>query len=658
MDELFKHLECTEEDLTTEIGTKRLQIYGPNKLEEKKESKILKFLGFMWNLLLWVMELDAVIVISGPPIFGERSRLARLRRDSLVLGDVQWSVQDPSILIPRYIKSIKLGNIFPTDARLLQGDLLKIDHSSSSGECCPVAKNPSKEVFSVFVIATQLRTFFGKETHLVDNAKQVGNFQKVISSDCSHRTYMHVYSEVIIIDDVIVLLIGGIPIAMPTVVSVTMVVGFSKLSKKGVITKRMTIIEELAGMNILCFDKTRTLIVTELTADNILVEVFKKDVSKEDVILMDARASRIANNNVIDACMVGMLVDPKETIRNALTYAEAGDSWHRANKGTLELVNSFNVPKKTKESREVLWEFVSMMPLFDPSRIDSAKPLVGPSTLVRSAYDCQGKRDEARKGNKYVSICLVAWPRESIPINKLIEEADVFAGVFPETKFQESKHIVGMTEHGVDDAPALKRIYAISITIRIVFGFMLITLIWKFDFSPFMVLVIDILNDGTITTISKDKVKPSTLLNNWKLKKHFCNWYSTWYITILTLIFITRSRSYSYSERFRLFLAFAFPVAQLIFSIVIYIPLDILKFLTQYTILLEKTGFATKKDFGTQKRQAQCVHNQRTNRGLQLSSYFCSIMLFCWLRTMHALKGHVKSVTKLKCLDVNDLCNI
>ena len=180
----------------------------------------------------------------------------------------------------------------------------------------------------------------------------------------------------------------------------------------------------------------------------------------------------------------------------------------------------------------------------------------------------------------------------SVPVDELIEKADGFAGVFPEHKYnivkrlQQRKHICGMTGDGVNDAPALKAadigiavadatdaargasdivltepglsvivsavltsraifqrmknytIYAVSITIRIVVGFMLIALIWEFDFSPFMVLIIAILNDGTIMTISKDRVKPSPLPDSWKLKEIFATGIVLGgYLAIMTVVF-------------------------------------------------------------------------------------------------------------------------
>jgi H+-transporting ATPase len=140
------------------------------------------------------------------------------------------------------------------------------------------------------------------------------------------------------IDNLLVLLIGGIPIAMPTVLSVTMAIGSHRLSEQGAITKRMTAIEEMAGMDVLCSDKTGTLTLNKLTVDKNLIEVsithinhyltvlicfcdinllsilqvFSRDTDKDMVVLLGARASRVENQDAIDACIVGMLSDPKE----------------------------------------------------------------------------------------------------------------------------------------------------------------------------------------------------------------------------------------------------------------------------------------------------------------------------------------------------------
>ncbi|KAI3443974.1 hypothetical protein Pfo_000639 [Paulownia fortunei] len=924
IEEVFTQLKCSRDGLTSDDGAKRLEIFGPNKLEEKKESKFLKFLGFMWNPLSWVMESAAIMAIvlanggGKPPDWQDfvgivvlliinstisfieennagnaaAALMAGLAPKTKVLRDGKWSEQDASILVPGDLISVKLGDIIPADARLLEGDPLKIDQSALTGESLPVTKHPGDGVYSgstckqgeieAVVIATGVHTFFGKAAHLVDSTNNVGHFQKVltaIGNFCICSIAVGMVIEILVmypiqrrryrdgIDNLLVLLIGGIPIAMPTVLSVTMAIGSHRLSQQGAITKRMTAIEEMAGMDVLCSDKTGTLTLNKLTVDKNLIEVFPKNLDKDTVVLLAARASRVENQDAIDASIVNMLSDPKEARagitevhflpfnpvdkRTAITYYDSDGNWHRSSKGAPEqiielcelkgdalkkaheIIDNFanrglrslgvarqTVSEKNKESAGDPWEFVGLLPLFDPPRHDSAETIqkaldLGVNVkMITGDQLAIGKETGRRLGmgtNMYPSSTLLGQSKDesiaSIPVDELIEKADGFAGVFPEHKYeivkklQERKHICGMTGDGVNDAPALKKadigiavadatdaargasdivltepglsvivsavltsraifqrmknytIYAVSITIRIVMGFMLIALIWKFDFSPFMVLIIAILNDGTIMTISKDRVKPSPLPDSWKLKEIFATGIVLGtYMAIMTviffylaadtdffsetfkvrsmrtnpdeltaalylqvsiisqaLIFVTRSRSWSFVERPGLLLIGAFLIAQLlatiiavyadwefarikgigwgwagviwIFSIITYFPLDILKFIIRFALsgkawdsmIQNKTAFTTKKDYGKGEREAQWAVAQRTLHGLSTPE---NSVLFndknyrelseiaeqakrraevARLRELHTLKGHVESVVKLKGLDIETI---
>ncbi|XP_061346182.1 plasma membrane ATPase 4-like [Gastrolobium bilobum] len=925
VDEVFEQLKCSRSGLTSDEGANRLQVFGPNKLEEKRESKVLKFLGFMWNPLSWVMEAAAIMAIAlangggRPPDWQDfvgiisllvinstisfieennagnaaAALMAGLAPKTKVLRDGRWTEQDAAILVPGDIISIKLGDIIPADARLLEGDALSVDQSALTGESLPATKNPSDEVFSgstvkkgeieAVVIATGVHTFFGKAAHLVDSTNQVGHFQKVltaIGNFCICSIAVGIVIELIVmypiqhrkyrdgIDNLLVLLIGGIPIAMPTVLSVTMAIGSHRLSQQGAITKRMTAIEEMAGMDVLCSDKTGTLTLNKLSVDRNLIEVFAKGVEKDYIMLLAARASRTENQDAIDAAIVGMLADPKEARagirevhflpfnpvdkRTALTYIDSDGNWHRASKGAPEqILNLCNckedvrkrvhsviekfaerglrslgvarqeIPEKTKDSPGAPWQFVGLLPLFDPPRHDSAETITRALNLGVNVKMITGdqlaiaKETGRRLGmgtNMYPSSSLLGQSKDAsvsaLPVDELIEKADGFAGVFPEHKYeivkrlQERKHICGMTGDGVNDAPALKKadigiavadatdaargasdivltepglsviisavltsraifqrmknytIYAVSITIRIVFGFMFIALIWKFDFAPFMVLIIAILNDGTIMTISKDRVKPSPMPDSWKLKEIFATGVVLGsYMALMTvvffwlmkdtdffsnnfgvrslrkspeemmaalylqvsiisqaLIFVTRSRSWSYVERPGLLLLGAFMIAQLVatflavyanwsfarikgmgwgwagviwlYTLVTYVPLDLLKFAIRYVLsgkawdnLLEnKTAFTTKKDYGKEEREAQWATAQRTLHGLQppeTTNLFNDKNSYrelseiaeqakrraevARLRELHTLKGHVESVVKLKGLDIDTI---
>ncbi|CAL9757554.1 unnamed protein product [Musa acuminata subsp. burmannicoides] len=946
LEEVFENLRCTREGLTTQQADERLAIFGHNKLEEKKESKILKFLGFMWNPLSWVMEAAAVMAIAlangggKPPDWQDfvgiitllvinstisfieennagnaaAALMARLAPKAKVLRDGRWKEEESAILVPGDIISIKLGDIIPADSRLLDGDPLKIDQSALTGESLPVTKGPGDGVYSgstckqgeieAVVIATGVHTFFGKAAHLVDSTNQVGHFQKAsfktstfyfsswdsafsvltaIGNFCICSIVVGMFVEIIVmypiqhrayrpgIDNLLVLLIGGIPIAMPTVLSVTMAIGSHRLAQQGAITKRMTAIEEMAGMDVLCSDKTGTLTLNKLTVDKNLVEIFTKGVNQDTVILMAARASRTENQDAIDTAIVGMLADPKEARagvqevhflpfnptdkRTALTYIDNEGKMHRVSKGAPEqilnlahnkseierrvhaVIDKFadrglrslavayqEVPEGRKESPGGPWQFIGLMPLFDPPRHDSAETIrralnLGVNVkMITGDQLAIGKETGRRLGmgtNMYPSSALLGQNKDesiaALPIDELIEKADGFAGVFPEHKYeivkrlQARKHICGMTGDGVNDAPALKKadigiavadatdaarsasdivltepglsviisavltsraifqrmknytIYAVSITIRIVLGFMLLALIWKFDFPPFMVLIIAILNDGTIMTISKDRVKPSPLPDSWKLAEIFAtgiilggylammtviffwaayktNFFprifkveslektaqddfqklaSAVYLQVSTisqaLIFVTRSRSWSFVERPGFLLVTAFLVAQLIatliavyadwsfsaikgigwgwagviwlYNIIFYFPLDIIKFLIRYAlsgrawdlVIEQRIAFTRQKDFGKEARELKWAHAQRTLHGLQppdtkmfgdrssvtelnqMAEEAKRRAEIARLRELHTLKGHVESVVRLKGLDIDTI---
>ncbi|KAK4434950.1 ATPase 11, plasma membrane-type [Sesamum alatum] len=935
MEEVFEKLKCTKEGLSSDEVQKRLQVFGYNKLDEKKESKILKFLGFMWNPLSWVMEAAAIMAITIP--HGKKNRvdysdfvgilallvvnstisfieennagnaaaalMARLAPKAKVLRDGKWNEEDASVLVPGDIISIKLGDIIPADARLLHGDPLKIDQSALTGESLPVTKNPGDGVYSgstckqgeieAVVIATGVHTFFGKAAHLVENTTHVGHFQKVLTSIgnfclCSIATGMVIEIIVIFglqkrpyrqaIENLLVLLIGGIPIAMPTVLSVTMAIGSHRLSQQGAITKRMTAIEEMAGMDVLCSDKTGTLTLNKLTVDKNMIEVFAKDVDRDIVVLMAARASRLENQDAIDCAIVSMLDDPKEARagitevhflpfnptdkRTALTYLDSDGKMRRVSKGAPEqilnlaankgeiamkvhsIIDKFaerglrslavarqEVPEGTKESPGGPWEFIGLLPLFDPPRHDSAETIrkaldLGVSVkMITGDQLAIGKETGRRLGmgtNMYPSSSLLGDHKDSsvaaLPVEELIEKADGFAGVFPEHKYeivkilQSRKHICGMTGDGVNDAPALKiadigiavadstdaarsasdivltepglsviisavltsraifqrmknyTIYAVSITIRIVVtGIHVADCILEIRLPPFMVLVIAILNDGTIMTISKDRVKPSPLPDSWKLSEIFATgivlgsylalmtvifFYlayetsffakhfhvedfskhvgsladdsskelkdklaSAIYLQVSTisqaLIFVTRSRGWSFTERPGLLLVGAFIIAQLVatllsalvtcdlfgirkigwgwtaviwlFNIVTYMLLDPIKFAVRYALsgrawgllLNKKTAFTSQKDFGKEAREAAWAAEQRTLHGLQSteSKMFANKHTFqdinvmaeeakrraeiARLRELHTLKGRVESFVKLRGLDID-----
>ncbi|KAL7420499.1 plasma membrane H+-ATPase [Cryptotrichosporon argae] len=695
MEEVFQLLQCDHNGLTEAEANNRIGIFGPNKLEEKSENAFLQFLSFMWNPLSWVMEGAALVAIAlsngggSPPdwqdfvgivlllfinstigFIEERNagNAVKALMDSLapkarVKRDGAWKEVESAVLVPGDLVAFKHGDVCPADCRLVEAIDVSMDQAALTGESLPQGKKEGDECFSGstckqgeaegIVISTGPNTFFGRAATLVgqDN-DQTGHLQMVlarIGTFCLVSIGLFVLLEILILyadfrysyrrglNNILVLLIGGIPIAMPTVLSVTLAVGAQQLAKHKAIVTRITAIEELAGVTILCSDKTGTLTTNKLTIDKANVKCYSSwDV--EGVCLLAAYASRTENQDAIDGCIVGTLDDPKKARagielldfkpfnpvdkRTEITYRDNmdGGKLKRATKGMTGIIIELCSRNKTSELEDRLeadveefatrglralavayedvmgdqkdsegngFELVGLLSIFDPPRsdtkqtIDDAMALGVKVKMVTGDQLAIAKETGRRLGlgdHMYPAKVLKDGPEaggKHANLDEMIMDADGFAGVFPEHKFEIVKriqglgHLCAMTGDGANDAPALSRanvgiavegatdaargaadivltepglstivhaiygsrvifqrmrnyaIYACAVTIRIVVGFAIMAFAWKFDFPPFMVLIIAVLNDGTIMTLSLDRVLPSTTPDSWDLAEVF-----------------------------------------------------------------------------------------------------------------------------------------
>lgn len=712
LDDVFKLLQATEEGLTGEQCAERLAIFGPNKLESEEQNAFLQFLSFMWNPLSWVMEAAALVAIalsngeSRPPDWPDfvgivllllvnsaigfyeehnAGNAVKALMDSLapkakVKRDGTWSEIESAGLVPGDMISFKIGDIVPADCRLTEAINVSIDQAALTGESLPQSKKTGDQCFSGstckqgeaegVVISTGPNTFFGRAASLVGaDDDSTGHLQKIlaqIGSFCLVVIGIFVILEICILygkfhysyrhglDNILVLLIGGIPIAMPTVLSVTLAVGAQQLAKYKAIVTRITAIEELAGVTILCSDKTGTLTTNKLTIDKNLVRTYGP-FSAEDVILLAAYASRTENQDAIDGCVVGTLDDPKKaragikllvfkpfdpvSKRTEITYREeASGKLKRVSKGMTGAIIDLCTRNLTPELEDKLehdveeyanrglrtlavayeeldgddpeadgngFELIGLLTIFDPPRadtketIDNAMALGVKVKMVTGDQLAIAKETGRRLGlgdHMYAAKVLKEGPPpggKHMTLEEMILDADGFAGVFPEHKYEIVKtlqglgHLCAMTGDGANDAPALSKanvgiavegatdaargaadivltepglstivhairqsrvifqrmrnysIYACAVTIRIVVCFSILAFVYQFDFPPFMVLIIALLNDGTIMTLSVDRVLPSNTPDSWDLAEIFA--YAVaygLYLTVSTIAFL------------------------------------------------------------------------------------------------------------------------
>jgi H+-transporting ATPase len=668
VDETLSRLSATTEGLSSSEAQNRLQQYGPNEIPEKKESPLLKFLSYFWGPIPWMIEAAIIMsaVIQHWPDFGIIFTLLmmnavvgfwqehkagnaiellkqRLALKARVLRDGKWQEKPAGELVPGDVVRLRLGDIVPADVKLVEGDYLLTDESALTGESLPVEKHLSDVAYAssiarqgemnALVVSTGTRTYFGKTTKLVEEAKTGSHFQKAIIKIGDYLIVLAIALVLVIflvsifrgqdileiIQFSLVLTVAAIPAALPAVLSVTLAIGAIALAKKEAIVSKLVTIEEMAGMDILCSDKTGTITKNELTLGG--TKSYAK-FTENDVLLFSALASREEDQDPIDKAIlvkaksaqaIADKIDnfkiasfkPFDPVskRTEANVQEDGNQF-KVSKGAPQVILSLvddkvSISDQLTEDVNVFaqkgyralgvartdnqnkWSYVGLIGLYDPPREDSADTIKTAESMGVGVKMVTGDHIAiAKEISKQVSLGTnIALPdsfldKHAREAERVVEEADGFAQVFPEHKYhivellQDKGHIVGMTGDGVNDAPALKKAdsgiavagatdaaksaadivltkpglsviidaikqsrkifqrmtnygtYRIAETIRVLLFITASIVVFQFyPVTALMIVLLALLNDLPIVTIAYDNVKYSDKPERWDMRR-------------------------------------------------------------------------------------------------------------------------------------------
>jgi H+-transporting ATPase len=556
-DKLPNRLSVNGNGLSSEEAKERLQQYGYNELPEEKVNPVLKFLSYFWGPIPWMIEVAAVLsalvhhwedlgiilallVMNGIVGFWEEYQAgntiaalkAKLALKARVKRDGAWTAIPARELVPGDMIRLRIGEIVPADARLLEGDPVEVDQSTLTGESLPVTRKTGDAVYSGSIIrqgeidglvdATGKNTYFGKTAQLVETAHTISHFQRAVLKIGDFLILIAIALVVLIIvvalfrhDNMVttiqfalVLTVASIPVAMPTVLSVTMAVGARLLAQKQAIVSRLVSVEEMAGIDVLCSDKTGTLTQNRLTIGD---PYCLNGTSPGQVILSAALASRAEDQDPIDMAILSGLKDEKELAAYEVVHFQPFDPVHKRTEATVKDIKGYTF-KVNKGAPQVIlelaanaddirdqvddavnkfairgfrslgvartdeqgqWQFLGVIPLYDPPRGDSkttieAAEKMGVNVKMVTGDQIAIAKEIARQlglGQNILDAGLFSETKhhESAQLRSSIEQVDGFAQVFPEHKYhivdvlQQQGHIVGMTGDGVNDAPALKK---------------------------------------------------------------------------------------------------------------------------------------------------------------------------------------------------------
>jgi H+-transporting ATPase len=334
--------------LASEEAAARLSRFGANEIRERDEPLWHRVFRRFWGPIPWMIETAALLsalvqkwddfaiilvmllVNAGLDFFQEHRALGalkalkqRLAREVVVLRDGAFKTLPARELVPGDVVKLRIGNIVPADVQLLEGDYLLVDQSALTGESLPVTKKAGAlayantvvkqgEILALAVntgantnfhtvVALVAKAELEQRSHFQEMVLRIGNFLILITvglviliamvSLFRHEPVLEIARFAL------VLTVAAIPVALPAVLSVTMAVGAVNLSRRQAIVSRLTAIEELAGVDVFCSDKTGTLTKNEMrVAEPVVLEGH----DERELFLVAALASKPENQDPIE----------------------------------------------------------------------------------------------------------------------------------------------------------------------------------------------------------------------------------------------------------------------------------------------------------------------------------------------------------------------
>ena len=528
--------------LTTDEAHRRLQKFGPNAVPDTAARPLRRALTKVWAPVPWMLEASIVLeialgkyveaaVIGGLLLFNAalgftqegraQATLAalksRLAMNASVRRDNAWAIVPAVALVPGDTVKLSLGAVVAADVRLTGGGIL-LDQSMLTGESVPVEAGPGFRTFAgalvrrgeavAEVTATGTRTKFGRTAELVRTAHSESSQQKAVLQVVRN---LAMFNGVVItllvgyafargmpgaeiIPLVLTAILASIPVALPATFTLAAALGARSLASLGVLSTRLSAVDEAASIQVLCADKTGTLTNNEL---KVTAVHSMTGFDEPHVLGMAALASSEGGQDPVDAAIRSAASKaaasdlPKlkkfvpfdsTTKMSEATAVDARGATVRAVKGAFAAVIGLTQPSADASAIESQLEakgfrvlavavgppnalkLAGIIALSDPPRKDSADLVKELSTLgVRTVMVTGDAPATATIVARAVGLDGAVCPPGPIPNDVRPEQFAVFAGVLPEGKFnlvkafQKSDHTVGMCGDGANDAPALRQ---------------------------------------------------------------------------------------------------------------------------------------------------------------------------------------------------------